>query len=319
MNDPKNQPIDLQEQREWLIDHKKATGASWTELARRTGIAQGTISQFGSDKGYAGDEERIAQEVFRYRQLLAAQSDLRVAAPTIPGYVETPTSKRLNALLSWGQRGRIIVAAMGPGTGKTTTAENYRASVTNAWRATMAPSTAGVNNMQIEVLEALGERDAVGTPQKLSRRIKDKVRGSGGLLIIDEAQHLSEKSVEEIRSWHDDTGVGIALLGNESVIGRLEGGNRRAAYAQLYSRVGMRMVQNVPSLADADEIAHAWNVEDDKQFSFLRSVSQKPGGLRSVTMVLELGSMLAAGEGRTVKLSHLQDAWAQLSSRPLAA
>jgi DNA transposition AAA+ family ATPase len=318
MNDPTKTPIDVEEQRSWLMSHKGLTGASWTVLATQSGIPAGTLSQFGPGS-YKGDNEKVARDVFRFRQHLAMQAELDVEAPEIPGFIETPTSRRLISLLRWAHRGRIVVAAMGPGTSKTVTCRHYRDSASNVWLATMTPSTANMNNMMIELLSVMGERDAHGSSQMLSRRIRERVQGSGGLIILDEAQHLSEKAIEEIRSWHDVTGVGIALFGNESVVGRLEGGSRKAAYAQLFSRVAMRHIQNLPLPEDARVLAGAWGVEDPKLVAFIVSKSQMPGGLRGVTMMLELATMIAVSERRPLELSHLGDAWAQLVSRPLAA
>lgn len=320
MNDPSAQPVDIEEQRSWVIDHKKAANLSWSDMAKRTGIAQGTLSQFGSERGYAGDEQAVADKVFKYRQLLAAQAQIAVEAPEVPGYFDTETSRQLIALLHWGQRGRIVVAAMGPGTSKTSTARHFAACNSNVFLATLSPSKAGVNNMQIEALRALGERDAVGTPQKLSDNIMNRVRDlQNPLIIFDEAQHASEKAIEEIRSWHDATGVGIALLGNIGVMQRLEGGSRKAAFAQLYSRIGMRMVRQVPLLGDCDALAEAWHVTGEAEYAFIRKVGTLPGGLRGATMMLELGSMLAAADKQPLSENHLQDAWAQLSSRAVLA
>lgn len=310
--------IETASERRWLIDFKDRTGLSWSELGQQSGIPSGTLSQFGAAT-YAGNNDRVAAEVARFRQKVAAQAELALEAPEIPDWFDTPTAARTTALLSWAQRGRITVVAMGPGTGKTKAARHYRDLMSNVWLITMAPSTAGVNNMQIETLAAMGERDARGTPQSLSARIRARVKGTGGLMIFDEAQHLSEKSIEEIRSWHDATGIGIALLGNEEVIARLEGGSRRAAFAQLYSRVGMRHIQAVPMAADADALAGAWGVTDAQQVQFIQTISQRPGGLRGCTMTMELATMIAAGEGRPLSIAHLRDAWGQLASRRVAA
>lgn len=320
MNDPSHQPLDVDEQRAWLIDHKAATSASWSELAKRLDIPSGTLSQFGSPQGYRGDEGRLAGKVFQYRQLLASQADIEIEAPVVPGYFMTNTGQQLIQLLRWSQRGRVVVAALGPGNSKTSTAKHFAACYPNVFIATMTPSTAGVNTMQVEVLDALGERNAVGTPQRLSRQIKERVRDMANpVILIDEAQHLTEKAIEEIRSWHDNTGVGIALFGNESVIQRLEGGNRRAAFAQLYSRVSLRVVRSVPLQGDVDKMAEAWGIHDEKTTLYLRKISMLPGGLRNGTMALELASMTAASEGRAVAPEHLQDAWAMLSSRAVTA
>lgn len=319
MNNPENQPIDIEDQRAFLMDHKSATGMSWTELGKRTGIAPGTISQFGSTKGYAGDEKRVAEQIYRYQQQLTAQAAIRVTAPEIPGFFRGPTAGNIETTLSWGQRGRMVVIATGAGMSKTSTIRHYQASVSNVWVTTIAPSSAGVMNMQQKTLASLGERDAVGPPNKLTGMIIDKVRGTGGLMIFDEAQHLSEKALEEIRGWHDETGIGIALSGNIKVLNRLEGGNRRDDFAQIFSRIAHRLVRPQPLQGDADALAEAWGLTDEACFRAVRDICMKPGALRSATYALELAFMVAASEGVTPTAGHIRDAWAHNSTRQIAA
>lgn len=320
MNDPSTQPIDIEEQKNWLRDFRTSTAMSWSEVAKRTGIPQGTISQFGSDRGYAGDEQRVAEQVYRYRQTLAEQAALQIDAPEAPGFFETETSNTLCTMLTWAQRGKIVVAALGPGLGKTMTAQHFATCSANVFVATMSPSKAGVNNMQITVLAKMGERQAVGTPQKLSERIMERVRDLGNpLIVIDEAQHLSQKAIEEIRSWHDEVKVGIAFLGNLGVMQRLEGGSRSDAFAQLYSRVSLKMLRNLPLNADIDALAAAWKLYDDAAVEYLRRICKTPGGLRNGSHALELAWMDAASRGEVLGVDHLRDAWGNLSSRSVAA
>lgn len=320
MNDPTAQPIDIEEQRAWLADHRAGTGFTWSDLAKRIGIKMGTLSQYGSEKGYAGDEQKIAEAVFRYRQQLNQQASLAVALPEVPGYFETQTSRELTSLLSWAKRGRIVCAATGAGLGKTQTAKQFQACFPNVFYAAMKPSTAGVNTMQIEMLKAMGERSPKGTPQALSQRIVEITRNSHlPLAIIDEAQNLSEKAIEEIRSWNDEAGLGIALFGNIKVLKRIEGGGRDDAFAQLYSRLSMRMVRPVPLKADAVALAQAWKIFDDAITEQVVKIAMYPGGLRGATMSLEIASMIAASEQRPLQVDDLQSAWAQLSTRGGAA
>lgn len=321
MNDPSATPIDIAEQKSWLADLRASTGLSWSELAKRTDIPSGTLSQFGSEKGYSGNEKAVAEKVFRYRQMLAQQASTQAEAPSRPGYFETPTSKQLTQMLAFAQRGKIVVAAMGPGLGKTETARQYKACFGNVFMATMRPSTAGVNNMQIALLRAMGEKNAVGTPQKLSERIIERVENlESPLILFDESQHLSEKSIEEIRSWHDAVGVGIALFGNAGILQRLEGtGGRSSTYAQIFSRIGLRMVRGQPLIGDIDALAEAWGIFDDDIVAYLHKIGILPGGLRGLTHALELASMIATAERSPLTVGNIQDAWAQLSSRAVLA
>ncbi len=317
MNDPSATPVDIEEQRNWTIDLHRQLG-SWAEVAKRTGVKQGTISQFGSAKGYGGDEQKVAEAVFRYRQYIATQASIEIDLPEKPGYFETETSRQLCHMLSWAQRGKVVAAAMGPGTSKTSAATHYAACYPNVFITTLAPSSAGVNNMQIKLLAQLGEKNAVGTPQKLSDRIMERARGlANPLFIFDEVQHASEKTLEEIRSWNDEPGVnvGIAFFGNIKVMQRLEGGSRAEAFAQLFSRVSLRLIRSLPLNGDIEAMAEAWQIYDEAIVAVLRKICLTPGGLRNGSHALELASMIAASERQPLSVGNLQDAWAQLSSR----
>lgn len=318
MINPENLPIDIEGERSWLNSHKQATNMSWSQLAPRIGVPQGTLSPFALGS-YAGDNARIAEAVYRYRQTLTAQAELAVELPEPPAFYETPTSRQIAAMLKMAQRGRMVVIAGGPGGSKTKTVRQYQSAMANVWVATMKPSTAGVNTMQIKVLEALGETSAKGTPLALSTKIESIVRNTGGLLIIDEAQHTSEKALEEIRGWHDETGIGIALVGNEEVLTRLTLGNKRDAFARLSSRISHRMIFAGPAPEDALALADAWSVSDDTMRAFIVDIARKPGGLRTCTMMMETACMLAVGDGVALSLGHMQDAWAHLAAQRRAA
>lgn len=322
MNDPHALPLDIAEQQKWLAEHKAATGLSWTDLSPKIGIPAGTLSQF-SPGTYKGKLLPIAEAVYRYRQLLISQAEIAIEMPEPPAFFMTDTGRQIMTMLSIAQRGRMVVIAGGPGTSKTTTCYHYQASVSNVWIATMSPSTSGLAPMQYQVLKALGadEDQRKGSPVALTERIKSLLKKTGGLLIVDEAQHLTEKSLEEIRGWHDDPEVriGVALVGNEDVLTRLTLGSRKDAFARLASRIAQRMIFRGPRDSDALALADAWGIEADDQRSFIVATARQPGGLRTCTMMLETASMIAASERSPLAISHLHDAWSHLSTRQLAA
>lgn len=319
MNEPAAQPIDIEEQRRWLQDHKAETGLSWKQLGGRLNISHSTLSLFAGNN-YNAPGDKIAEIIFRYRQTLTSQAALRAEAPEIPGYFETETSGKLIFLLHWAQRGRIVTAAMGAGIGKTKTARHFQACNSNVFLATCSPSSSGLYNMQHKVLRSMGDLDAGGNMHTLTERVLRKIRNLDlPLLIVDEAQHLTERAIEEMRHWHDETGIGIALFGNEEVQQRIDGGSRSAAFAQIFSRVSMRLVRSFPLAADVEAVLDAWRVRDPKVSAFVHQIARKPGALRGVTFTLELATMLAMDEHAELALHHVEDAWAQLSSRTGAA
>lgn len=310
----------INDQIAWMKQHKEELGASWADLGRWTGVKKGTISNFAGPSGYAGDNMPIAEKVAQYRATLITQAQVAAEIPERPPYFVSPTSYAITQYLHQAQRGRIALIALGAGLGKTETAKQFCKVNGNVFRAVMAPSSSGLMPMQLKVLRALGEKDAMGAPLKLSQMICDKVRDrTNPLIIIDEAQHLSIKALEEIRSWHDETGVGIALMGNEVVQQQLDGVTRAATFAQMFSRISPRLVRSRAIKGDAEALAAAWNITDESIIDFVREMVFKPGALRGATFALELGHILASSQKSPLLLRHVENAWAQNTASARAA
>lgn len=293
------------EARTWLNAHREAEGLTWVEIGKLSDVPSSTLSAFSSAK-YGGDNAKVAAKIMAYRDRLSAQAELTGELPLTPQWYDTGTSTRITQLLRWAQSGKVVLIVTGPGIGKTRTAEKFASNDPNVWLATMAPSTAGVATMAIEVAEAIGLGELKGSPQQLSRAIKARVRDKKGLLIIDEAQELTDKALNELRGWHDRTGLGIALLGNETVVGQIDG--RKSALAQISSRFSIRHVQAVPMPGDLDALFDAWGITDSAQRDFLGRIGKLPGALREVTMTLEIALMAAFGVNEPLSLKHLRDA-----------
>lgn len=283
-----------------------------TAAAKEAGVAPATFSAFLA-KTYTGRNDRVAADV---RIWLASRQEQKRASTGLPqarGFIATRISKRIDEVLRWAQIGPdIAVVACGAGVGKTTTCEHYQASNRNVWMATMHPASSGVNTMLKAVALSMGIIQQNNT--QLMHSIGDKARGTNGLIIIDEAQHLESKSLDQVRAIHDLYGVGIALVGNESVYSRLEGGRGRGSeFAQLFSRVGMRFSKARPYAEDACQLIAAWDITEKKAVTFLKAISSKPGALRVLDKTLRLATMLAHGEKKPVDLTHLQSAYSRLS------
>jgi len=158
-------------------------------------------------------------------------------------------------------------------------------------------------------------------PSALSREIADYVKGRNGLLIVDEANHLDVDAIEELRAIHDETGVGLLLLGNEELISMITSGRKRDQFARLNSRIAYRHVQPVPLQGDVDAFCEAWGVTDPGMQKLLARIGLTPGtgGLRECRQVLQLASFIAADAGRAVTLADLKDAQADRTTQFLNA
>ncbi|MES2987652.1 MAG: AAA family ATPase [Pseudomonadota bacterium] len=318
MNDPLNIVIDPEEMRLWLFGHKTANALSWRTLGLRSGLALSTAQAFCSGT-YKGNIENVAREVYAFKQKVESQEARAATALARPDFIETKTAQRLQFLMEWAQGGRMTAAALGPGTGKTVTAEHYKASIGDTvWIATMKESTRSPTAMIAQVMKAMGLVDTRGWAQQRSGQIEEYVRGKQGLLIVDEANHLELPSLEEIRAWHDSTGLGVIFLANEELLERIRGGSRRHAYARLNSRIAHFHVQDLPLEEDVAAYLDAMEIDDPAMCRPLTEVALSPGhgGLRELQQILESAHMAAIATEKVLELDHIKQA---IASRTIDA
>ena len=306
-------PETAEELRRRLAALKDKTGHSWDRLSKESGIPAGTLTTWASGQ-YGGNELSVAARVRRFIDGQAGVQRLANAAAADPGWQQTVSGQRMMSQLIYAHTGEMVAIAASPGTGKTVTAEEYRSQAANVHIITMSPSKRSVREMCMAVLAGLGDPELRygATAQALSRRIIARLTGTKALLIIDEAQNLSEEALEELRSWHDACRVGIALVGDRRVVARL-GGNRRQELAQLHSRISGRHIQDKPLVDDVETVVRAWGVESADSLKFLRGLAGRPGGLRSIVKAIKFASIVAGGDERPVELPDLRAAWAHLN------
>ena len=282
-------------------------------LAKESGVSATTLNQWLGGK-YPGDNEGIDAKLRLWLEADQARRAAGSAMPVAPSYVSTPTSARILGALGYAQMaGDIAVVYGNAGVSKTETVKHYRDSSPNVWIATMTPSTSGVVPALEEICDALGISPGGGA-RKMAKAICKRVRDTHGLLCIDEAQHLGVPALDEIRAIHDDTGVGIALVGNDGVFARMAGGRNAAQLDRLYSRVGKRLRLQQATEGDIVALIKAWGIEDAKCHTTLIQIARGSGALRTLTKTLRLASMYAAAEGRGVCCEDVRAAATELMS-----
>lgn len=288
----------------------EAEGLSKAAMARESGIAAPTFQLWLTGK-YTGSNDRVAGEVQIW---LTARVEKKRAASKMqraPEFLATPTAVEFMELLEYAQFSPDMVVISGaPGVGKTTTVKHYEANTPHVWLVTMQPCTATVYPMLGELAAVIGVDERVQT--KLSGAIGRKVAGRGGLIIVDESQHSDARSLDQMRSLHDLYGVGIALVGNADIYSRLEGTGHKANFAQLVSRIGMRVNRIKPRAADMCALVAAWEVTDSEEVRLLKALAARPGALRNITKTMRLASMAATGDRKPRNIEHIKGAAMQL-------
>jgi len=300
-----------------LIDRARATiarrGLSQVKAGQEIGISGTALNQWLNGK-YQGNIPAVEAAVEIWLDNQERRDQVAGSMPVAPEFFRSPSAEKVVNALSYAQMAGDIVCIYGnPGVGKTKSFRHYRDTNPSVWIATMSPDSAGLVPALEEVAEAIGLRDAGGGARRIARAIRRKIEGTRGLLIIDEAQHLSTSALEELRiSIHDATGIGLVFAGNPEVYSRLTGGNRSMRFAQIFSRIGMRLFIPRPTVGDVRALAAAWGVKGAPEVELLKEVAAEPGALRGASKVLALASMASGGE---VTLAALRQARVNLGGQ----
>ncbi len=232
-----------------LKDVMDAHGYSQGQVARAISRSSATINQYVQGK-YSGDvtdlEERIANFIRRVRE---KQNALRIDER----FVSTPTARKGLEVLAYAhQECEVCVLYGAAGLGKTMTLKEYaRRDDTVIFIEADPGYTART------LLEELCGRLRLsknGNIHALIDLCVEKLKGSGRLLIIDEAELLPYRALEVVRRLHDKAGIGVVMAGMPRLIVNLKG--KRGEFAQLYSRVALALdLGNALARQDFDQIA----------------------------------------------------------------
>lgn len=145
-----------------------------------------------------------------------------------------------------------------------------------------------------------------GVDRLLVDTITDYLTNNPRLIIIDEAQHLSIRALENLRAINNSTETGIVLCGNPTVYDRMHG-RGQAHFAQLYSRIGIRRHIIEPDLEDITKIFLNYGL-DKESLLYLHKLALQRGGIRNCVKVLNIALQLRDDEKEPLTIDHLQSA-----------
>lgn len=297
---------------------REQRGCPTAEIAREIGIPNSTFSAWlaGTYKGRVRTQDDLVE-----RWLRNLDNAKRTAATLrdAPSFVATPAAEKFFDAFAYAQHAPdLVVVWGGAGVGKTTAIGAYRARTPNVWVLTGEPCISTPRMALDEVAELLGLTEGRST-HRISRGIVQRMRGTRGLLIVDEAQHLNTATLDQLRTLHDLANVGVVLVGNEKVQNRIEGGARTSEFAQLFSRVGMRVPQPKAQKGDVDALLDAWGIAGVGTRKLLMTIAGKAGALRVMTKTIRIADMQAREAGEELDVKHVKMAWQHLSAQNLDA
>ena len=216
----------------FIKQYMKSEKKSQVQVAKELDVSPSRLSGFLSGT-YAAPHTVISAV-----EELAAISEQKKAAPKEPEYAETTVNRMVtNAIRYAHLQGKLSVAYGDAGIGKTMAFRNYLEKNAMAVGITISPVYSSVAGVLEKLSEQMGVHERVA--RKQTAEIINRLRGSGKVLVVDEAQHLTPRALDHLRCIADESGVGLCFIGNEEVYSKLKGGGDEK-FAQLFSRLGMK-------------------------------------------------------------------------------
>lgn len=215
-----------------------------------------------------------------------------------------------------GQMGLICGAS---GTGKTTAARAIVAALAEGdTDAHFVMMTRAADGLQPGMLRIARELGVYATPNMGSAEIYDAlakhiatVWRRGGVLVLDEAQFMSEALIDAIRNLSDElrgAGLtrGIVMVGTSDLAARIEGkiGGRAKHFEPLRGRLYLAQLDGLDA-GDFEAIAARLGIPGPQAAKLVADVGAGRGGLHNVARLVATAQRLA-GERREIALSHLR-------------
>ncbi|MBB4066248.1 AAA family ATPase [Gellertiella hungarica] len=286
----------------------KASGFTKTEVARRSGVADSTFSQWLSGK-YTGTLSSVNDDIDKWLRAASEARNAVARIPRPPAFLNLKASTEIIDTLEWAHYcPDLVMITCGAGVGKTETCRHYERTRPHVYQATVSENTKTVHGMLVELAQELGVNEH--NPARLARAIGNKLRrmGDGTLLIVDEGQHLNDQALNQLRHFVDIYECGVAIVGNKEVYDRFQTDRSGPSYDQLKSRIGKRLLIDNPYTEDLVRYIHAWGNFSDDVVEYLVGIGLKGGALRQIEKTVKLAMMLL-GEDDTLTVKHVATAW----------
>ncbi len=265
-----------------LAEFKAKSGMNQTMLARGIGVSPASISMYLNDT-YAekgGNYETIEPKIEAF---LEVQESKAQREELVLGFVSTKTTRRISEVMRDAhEAGDTVVIYGQAGLGKTQAVKNYCEKNPAAILIEANPSFTALVLMR--KLAAAAKVSTVGSLNDLFESVSDRLRDSGRLIVVDEAENLPLRALEIIRRLHDDTGCGLVLSGMPRLVANLRG--KHGELVQLYSRVSvaLNLGDSMPD-EELEQIARAAMPEADDE-TIAELVKHSNGNTRRMSKLM---------------------------------
>lgn len=262
---------------------KREKNLSQNEVGKLMGISGAALSQIKNGK-YPADPQSLFDAMANY---FGVKEKAKLTYTEVE-YAPTNISTKIYDIISVCQvKGGLAVVAGDAGIGKTKAAQKFIAdNPTNSILITVNSCFTSIKSLLKIIADRIGaapERSRDELWFAITRKLSD-----GMVLIFDEAQHLTLKDIEVLRSFSDyfnDKGqtLGICFIGNLDTVDRI--GSKKAEFAQIANRTKQRKIY-LKSQIKREDIKKLFPVleseQKEEEIDFLFRIAQTPQALRGV-------------------------------------
>lgn len=218
--------------REQFNDYLLNNNVSQASVARALGISASALNQWLSNE-YKGNVDKITESV---KSFLIRQAEKKSQIKFEIVFCNTTVAKKTFEVARICHLDNEIGIIYGDaGLGKTVALKEYARLNPDV---VLIEATLGYTTKVVisKLHRAIGY-DGLGSINNMFEDIVDRLRGSGRLIIVDEAEHLPYRALELLRRIYDMAEVGILLVGMPRLLSNIRG--LHGQFLQLYSRVGI--------------------------------------------------------------------------------
>ena len=233
----------------------KERSVSQATISRSTGISTAALSQW-LNGSYTGNTDKIDNSIRRF----ISREKERFSKKHID-FVMTNIAGKIFEVARIAHIDCEIGLCYGQaGLGKTQAVKEYARLNTDVILIEADPGYT-TKVLFSEIHKKLG-LDGNGSIHSLAEDIIEKLKYSGRLIIIDEAEHLPYRALDLLRRIHDKASIGMLLVGMPVLLSNLRG--KRGQYEQLYSRIGIAGKLTALKPEDTQTIVNSVVSDSDK-------------------------------------------------------
>ena len=212
---------------------------SFTKIAKAMGVGASTLSEWRKET-YSGDNEAFSEKVSDFldrhkRKIKRINFSVNTETKKRVFHVLNTIKKYVSSNITEGiiESSKIGYIYGRAGLGKTHALQEWLK--TYGGRGVLITAENGISSVGLikKIAKEL-KLDTTGSSETLKDRIKDAIKLTETIIIIDEGEHLKANVIDIVRSIADQTGVGVVIAGTEVLKSKIL--SRKKEYEYLYSR-----------------------------------------------------------------------------------